>query len=118
MFITRPSTDSVRTTTRASEADQPLKLRSVLDGTFRANPDYELVPFGGLPIEQQELFSALKGDPDFFGILRPRDDSQLALKSACKDTALLFVALQDAGKLPSFVTAAPGPNTNQDVVEL
>lgn len=116
--MTCRSTESVHAPDRSSAADRPLRLRHVLDGTFRANPDYELTAFDQLPRGQQELFSALRAAPDFYGILGPRNGSQLPLKSVCQDTAQLFLSLREAGKLPPFVTAAPSPATNRDVAEL
>jgi len=116
--MTCTSTSSVPGTAKASAAPQPLKLRPVLDGTFRANPSYELLSFDRLPVEQQELFFSLKGDPNLYGILRPRTGARLPLKTACRDTALLFLSLQESGKLPAFVTAARGSQTNQEIAEL
>lgn len=102
----------------ASVVDQPLRLRPVLDGTFRANPSYELLSFDRLPAEQQELFFSMTAGPDFYGILKPRNGGKLPVKSACRDTALLFLSLQQPGRLPSFVTATNAPDTNQDVAQL
>jgi hypothetical protein len=116
--MTCTSTKSVSSTAWASAAHQPLKLRPVLDGIFRANPSYELLSFDRLPAEQQELFFSMKGDPNFYGILRPRNGYQLPLKSACRDTALLFSSLREAGKLPAFVTSPRGVGTNQEIAEL
>ncbi|HEY1945701.1 MAG TPA: hypothetical protein VGG97_01750 [Bryobacteraceae bacterium] len=108
--------------TRNFVSNQPLKLRPILDGAFRANPNYELVLFGRLPVEQRELFEALTRDPNFYGILRPKEGVQLALKSACRDTAALFHALQETSKLPSFVVSDTSPEstveTNQAIAEL
>ena len=116
--MTRPSAELIRSASWNSGTDQPLRLRPILGGTFRANPDYELTPFEQLPVEQQELFSALKEAPDFYGILSPRNDSQLPLKSVCRNTALLFLGLHEAGTLPSSVTSAVSRCTNQEVAEL
>ena len=116
--MTRSSAESVCAAPSVSKADQPMKLRPVLDGTFRANPDYDLKHFDSLPAGQRELFSALKGDPDFYGVLSPRNGSPLPLKSACSDTAVLFLSLRETGKLPSFVTSKPGPDMNQAVAEM
>jgi hypothetical protein len=108
----------IRATGRKSTANQPLQIRPILDGTFRANPAYELTSFDRLTAEQQQLFSKFEADPDFYGILAPRSGSQLPSKSVCKDTARLFLSLREAGRLPSFVRSASGSCTNQDVAEL
>ena len=116
--MTCTSTQSVPRTAPAAVAGTPLRLKPVLDGIFRANPSYELLSFDRLPGDQQELFFSLRGDPNFYGILRPRDGVQLPLKSACRDTALLFLSLQQAAKLPAFVQTGRGNGTNQEIAEL
>jgi hypothetical protein len=117
-FMTHTSTKSGSGTAPAAAANQPLRLKPVLNGIFRANPSYELLSFDRLPAEQQELFFSLKSDPNFYGVLRPREGSQLPLKSACRDTALLFLSLQAAGKLPAFVASAPELSANRDIAAL
>lgn len=101
-----------------STAHQPANLRPILDRIFRANPGYELVAYNRLPAEQQELFVNLRRDPDFYGILRPRDGASLAVKSACRDTALLFLTLQEPDALPPFVLAGDSGETNRALAML
>ena len=84
------------------------RLKNVLDATFQANPAYELVLFDRLPAEQKELLADLRKDPDFYGVLRPREDNKLSVKSVCRDTALLFLTLQRPGALPGYVVSQPG----------
>jgi hypothetical protein len=84
------------------------RMKNVMDGIFQANPAYELVLFDRLPPEQRESLAPLSGDPDFYGILRPRHDSRLGIKSVCRDTALLLYTLQSPGPLPAYVLAQPG----------
>lgn len=93
-------------------------VKSVWNGTFRANPGYQLLPFESLSLEEQELFSAFKTDPDFYGALRPREDTGLTAKSACRQTALLFNSLASAGPLPSFMHRHRGEYANRQIVEL
>jgi hypothetical protein len=85
---------------------------------FRANPRYELVLFDRLPSDQQAVLTDLRADPDFYGILRPRDSSGLAIKSVCRDTALLYLTLQEPGALPGYVAANRSPDTNQSIAEM
>jgi hypothetical protein len=87
----------------AATADRPAGVKNILDGLFRANPDYELVLFDRLSDEQKELFEALRADSDFYGILQPRPGCGLGVKSVCRDTALLFLTMQEIGELPFFV---------------
>src|SRR3954452_11351808 len=101
-----------------STACEPVNIRSILGRTFRANPNYELVPFERLPAEQQDLFVNLRRDPDFFGLLRPRSGAALPLKSACRYTALLFTALKATDRLPSFVIDGDPGETNRAIAKL
>lgn len=81
----------------------------LLDRGLRANPAYELVLFDRLPAEERGRLAELRRDPDFYGLLRPRDGGAgLGLKSVDRDTALLFLTLRDPGPLPSYVRAIVG----------
>lgn len=73
----------------------------ILNATFRANPLYELVPFDHLPPQQQELLADLRQEPGMYGILRPKQETALPLKSVCRDTALLVYTLQSPHAIPS-----------------
>jgi len=94
-----------------------LEFHPVLDGTFQANPDYELVQFDRLPADQQELFLNLTRDPDFYGILLPRESGSLSLKSVCRDTALLFMKMREPGKLP-LETMEATEETRRSIAQL
>ena len=81
----------------------------ILTRTFRASPAYELVLFDRLPDEQRRALADLAKDPDFYGVLRPREGSSgLTLKSADRDTALLFLTLREPGRLPAYAAAQLG----------
>ncbi|HET7433987.1 MAG TPA: hypothetical protein VFN10_04650 [Thermoanaerobaculia bacterium] len=69
----------------------------------RANPSYELVVFDRLPEPMRESLHALRDDPSFYGILRPRDGT-LPVKSVDRETALLFLTMREPGELPSYAT--------------
>ncbi len=99
-------------------AGRPVTLQNVLAAHFRANPRYELVLFDRLPPDQQAALIDLRSDSDFYGILRPRAANGLAVKSVCRDAALLYLTLQEAGALPGYVTANPDSDTNQSIAEL
>jgi hypothetical protein len=68
---------------------------------FRANPSYELVRHDHLPAPQQALIQDLTGDPEYFGILRPRDASAGGIKAVSRATAQLFATLKEPGALAS-----------------
>ena len=93
-------------------------LKSIMEATFRANPSYELVLFDRLPPEQQEVLTDLKKDPNFYGILYPRQSVGMNLKSVCRDTALLYYTLREPGRLPSYVKDSIGETCNQAISEL
>ncbi len=90
----------------------------ILEGTFRANPEYEMVLFDRLPEEQRTLLADLEKDPDFYGILRPRPGAALATKSVCRDTALLFATLAEPGPIPRYVVRQSGAEARRAVTEL
>lgn len=75
-------------------------MGEILTATFRANPSYELVAYGALPVGQRELLHDLCRDPEFYGILRPRLGCGLGVKSVCRNTARLLAELGAAGPLP------------------
>lgn len=93
-------------------------LKSIEEANFRANPAYELVLFDRLPAEQKALLSGLEADPDLYGILQPREQSALRLKSVCRDTALLYLTLRQPGRLPAYVKTKSGDKCNQEIAEL
>jgi hypothetical protein len=70
---------------------------------LRANPDYRAVPWNRLPPGAREK---LPVEADSYGVLVPRDGSDLPLMAIDRDTALLFLSLQEAGPAPDFVFAA------------
>src|SRR5215472_315331 len=77
--------------------------KSLKDFRLRANPEYELVLFDRLSDSEQQMLEGLKGDPDCYGILRPRTAGNLSIKAASRDAALLFFTLQNPGPLPRYV---------------
>jgi hypothetical protein len=90
----------------------------VLESVFAANPKYELVLFDRLPVAQRELLKDLLKDPNFYGVLSPREKSGLGVKSVSRDTALLYLTLQQPGQLPGYVRATLGDRCNQEITRL
>jgi hypothetical protein len=95
----------------------PSSLRDIRTATFRANPAYELVLFDRLPAAEQTALANLQQDPELYGLLRPRGPG-LSLKSACRETALLFFTLQTPGPLPAYVTTRLGAGGNEAIARL
>ncbi|HET9942466.1 MAG TPA: hypothetical protein VFR05_03935, partial [Terriglobia bacterium] len=85
---------------------------------FRANPSYDLVLYDRLPLEEQEPFAELQKDPNAYGILRPLESSGLTIKAVTQNTALLYLSLRDAGKLPSYARAVGGDNFERAIAKL
>lgn len=82
---------------------------------FRASPLYELVPFERLTAAERQGLATLREieeEPGAYGLLRPRSAAGLGgglgVKSADRDTALLFLTLRDPGPLPAYVRRAFG----------
>ncbi len=75
---------------------------------FRASPAYELIQFDRLSESEAQALRGLAEDPDCYGVLRPRIDSNLGLKAVSRDTALLLFSLQETGLLPRYVARTLG----------
>ena len=93
-------------------------LNNILEATFRANPNYELVLFDRLPPAEQVVLRGLQQDPDFYGLLCSRERTDLGFKSVCQDTALLYLTLTKPGRLPSYIKNLFGDKCNQAIAEL
>ncbi len=85
---------------------------------FRSNPGYELVLFDRLSHEQQGALQGLQDDPGFYGILRPRHEASLGIKSVDQHTALLYLTMQRAGPLPQYVRRMLGQRAADAMAEL
>ncbi len=70
---------------------------------LRANPAYRVVPWNRVAPEARE---ALGTGTDGYGILAPREGVDLPVVAIDRDTALLFLTLQEPGPAPDFVFAA------------
>jgi hypothetical protein len=79
------------------------KTQDMTGRRFRAGTAYELVVFDRLPAEEQAAVAELYADPDFYGVLKPREASGQTVKVVGRDTALLWLTLQAPGPLPFFV---------------
>ena len=92
--------------------------RNIMESVLCANPKCELVLFDRLPAEQREMLKDLQKDPNFYGILRPLENSGLGVKSVSRDTALLYLTLQQPGRLPDYVRATLGDQCRQEITRL
>ena len=97
----------------------PSNTMDVIGRGFRANPAFELVLFDRLAPQERETLAELRKDPDFYGILRPREaSSALGVKSVDRETALLFLTLREPGPLPSYMRTMLGDGTLRVVARL
>lgn len=92
--------------------------KSLRDFRLRANPEYELVLLDRLPEAEQQMLERLKGDPDCYGILRPRTSGSLTIKAASQNAALLFFTLQNPGLLPRYVEHSLGEQCDQTIAQM
>jgi hypothetical protein len=84
-------------------------VNEILTRIFRASPAFDLVLFDRLPDGERQALADLARDPDFYGVLRPREGTGgRTLKSADRDTALLFLTLREPGPLPAYAMAQLG----------
>lgn len=95
-----------------------LPNRVVAQGTFRANPRYELVLLDRLSPSERALLGELDGADDVYGVLRPRPGSGLELLCISSDTALLFLTLAEPGPLPGYLLARLGQDVTATIGRL
>jgi hypothetical protein len=75
----------------------------MLEGRFRSAPHYELIPFSEIPPAQQSRLREFQEDPEFYGVLRPREGEARTVKSVGRDAAELFRRLRDPGRVPDDI---------------
>lgn len=93
-------------------------MDNLLHRELRANPAYELVLFDRLPAGERQALAELSREPGFYGVLRPRESTGLAIRSVDRDTALLFLTLREPGRLPSYAQASLGEAAPRTVARL
>jgi len=72
---------------------------------LRANPAYRAVAWNRLASEARQ---ALDVDTDGYGVLMPLEGQDLPVVAIDRDTALLFLSLQEPGPAPDFASAMAG----------
>lgn len=77
-------------------------LRNILECRYRASPRYDLVMFDRLTPEEQAALHELSKEPDFYGVLRPREPG-FTMKAVGGDIALLFLSLKEPCQLPQYL---------------
>lgn len=68
--------------------------------------------------DEREALAPLRSDAGFYGILRPRERESNGVKSADRETALLFLTLTEPAPIPQYVTYASDPNVRRQVLRL
>ncbi len=66
---------------------------------------YELVLYDRLVDAERATLAPMTRDASFYGVLRARLPSTLRVKSVCRETALLFLSMQQPGAVPRYVLA-------------
>jgi hypothetical protein len=74
---------------------------------YCANPEYSILRLDELPAEQQELFSPLRNDPCFYGLICSRTGNGLHPIAISSDTARLIEGLATPAPLPREILADP-----------
>jgi len=69
---------------------------------LRANPAYKAVTWNRLASDARQT---LEVEADSYGVLMPHDEGDLPVIAIDRDTALLFLSLQEPGVAPDFVFA-------------
>jgi hypothetical protein len=92
--------------------------KSLRESRLGANPVYELVLFDRLSLSDRQALEGLGRDPDVYGVLRPREDAHLSIKSVSRDMALLWFTLQSPGPLPRYVIQTLGKKCDQVIGQM
>jgi hypothetical protein len=71
-----------------------------------------------LSANQRELLTGSHKAPNLYGVLQPKISSGPALKAICHDTALLFLSLQQSGRLPLYFKNKFGDHCNAAIAAL
>jgi hypothetical protein len=90
---------------------------SFVNGTFRANPVYELVLLDRLSGAERKLLDALDVE-DLYGVLRPRAGADAEPRAATAETALLFLTLSESASLPAYVQKRLGEDLERTIARL
>jgi hypothetical protein len=86
--------------------------------TFRANPDFKLVLMDRVSGPLREALVAGARQGDVYGALVPRGKGELNPIAVSPDTALLFLTLDEADRLPSYVLERLGPEAEKTIGRL
>jgi hypothetical protein len=92
-------------------------MSHIREAVLRANPAYELILFDRLNDVERKVFAELENDSDLYGLLRPRTSS-LGVHAICRETALLFLTLQEPSRLPRYVSTVFGAETEKSTIRL
>lgn len=101
-----------------TDLPQPASAIDFERAIFRSNARYELVLFDRLPAQQQELLADLKRQPEFYGVLRPADESGMSVKSVSRETALLYLTMREPGTLPEYARALAAADRGAAIARL
>jgi hypothetical protein len=85
---------------------------------LRANPAYDLLLSDQVTPDLQNLLADLRRDPTFHGVLMPRRDSALGVKSVSRDVALLYSSLRAPGLLSRSPMRRLSAADRSDIVKL
>lgn len=99
---------------RSAELPTP----NLLTARLRASPAWELVLFDRLSEPEQRALEPLRHDPDGYGVLRPRQSGTLTLRAVSRDTALLWLTLQQPGPLPQYALRIMGESCEPFICQL
>jgi hypothetical protein len=93
-------------------------VRNLRELCLRSNPAWELVLFDRLAPAEQQTLAALGRDPDGYGVLRPRKDAGLGIKSVTRDVALLWLTLLTPGPLPRYAIQSMGDECDRIIGQM
>jgi hypothetical protein len=95
-----------------------MKIRLLFKESFRAGQHCQLMEWTQLLQETKELLGALENDTEIYGVFLPQQQQGATAKVAYRETAMLYLHLQQAETLPHYFTATPSYQKNETIARL
>src|ERR1700741_3861942 len=96
-----------------------MKTKNLLNERFRVSPLYTLREWNMLSQGEKELLSGLHDEEEVYGIFSPVETaSQLSIKIAYREVALLYLHLSHTDSLPRYLTVLRENSFHQTISQL
>ena len=95
-----------------------MKIRLLFKELFRAGQHCRLMEWKQLLQETKQLLCALENDTEIYGVFVPQQQQGATAKVAYRQTAMLYLHLQQAETLPHYFTVTPTQQKNETIARL